>query len=74
MKIENLAELPEKKFAEIEKELAKVKTLGQVLSWANSKPKKDFLPQIVAQVIQQDEFTNDVIVPYKDFFLIFDTT
>ncbi len=74
MKIENLANLPEKEFAEIEKELAKHKTLGQVLIWTNLKPKSDFLPQIVAEVVQQDEFTNDVIIPYKDFFLVFDTT
>ncbi len=74
MKIENLSDLSEKEFAEIESELAKLKTLGQVLIWANTKPKSDFLPQIVAEVVQQDEFTNDVIIPYKDFFLIFDTT
>lgn len=74
MKIENLSDLPEKVFAEIENELAKIKTLGQVLIWANSKSKKDFLPQIVAEVVTQDEFTHDVIIPYKDFFLVFDTT
>lgn len=74
MKIENLANLSENEFTEIDNELAKLKTLGQVLSWASAKPKSDFLPQIVAEVITQDEFTNDVIIPYKDFFLVFDTT
>lgn len=74
MKIENLADLPENQFAKIQNELAKHKTLGQVLSWASSKIKDDFLPHIVAEVVQQDEFTNDVIIPYKDLFLVFDTT
>ena len=74
MEIMNIADLPEKEFAELENELAKHKTLGQVLTWASSQPKTDFLPQIVAEVITQDEFTHDVIIPYKDFFLIYDTT
>ena len=74
MKIENLAKLPDDEFAELEMELAKLKTLGQVLTWAGTKPKGDFVPQIVAEVITQDEYTHDVIVPYKDLFLVFDTT
>lgn len=74
MKITNLARLSENEFAELETELAKQKTLGQVLAWANSKPKQDFLPQTVAEVITQDEFTHDVVIPYKDFFLVYDTT
>lgn len=74
MRITNIANLSETEFAKLERELAKLKTLGQVLDWANSKQKKDFLPQIVSEVITQDEFTHDVIVPYKDLFLVFDTT
>jgi hypothetical protein len=74
MKITNLARLSENEFAEIERELAKHKALGQVLSWAASHPKGDFLPQIVAEVVTQDEFTHDVVVPYKNLFLVYDTT
>lgn len=74
MKFENLAKLPDKEFAKLENELANLKTLGQVLNWARTKPKGEFLPQIVAEVITQDEFTHDVIVPFRDLFLVFDTT
>jgi len=74
MKITNLAKLSDEDFAELERELAKHKTLGRVLSWANTKPKGEFLPQIVAEVVTQDEFTHDVIVPYKKIFLVYDTT
>ncbi len=74
MKVVNLANLSENEFAELETELAKHKTLGQVLSWANSQPKDDFLPQIVAEVITQDEFTHYVTIPYKNLFLVYDTT
>ncbi|HQU86493.1 MAG TPA: hypothetical protein PKY59_25405 [Pyrinomonadaceae bacterium] len=74
MKFFNLAKLPEKEFAELEKELAKHKTLGQVLTWATTKTKGDFLPQIVSEVVTQDEFTHDVVIPYRDLFLVYDTT
>ena len=74
MKITNLADLPAEEFAVLENELAKHKTLGQVLAWAGSQSKSDFLPQIVAEVVTQDEFTHDCVVPYKNLFLVYDTT
>jgi hypothetical protein len=73
MEVINLTTLPEDEFAELETELAKHKTLGQVLTWA-SLQKENFLPRTVAEVVTQDEFTHDVIVPYKNLFLVYDTT
>ena len=74
MKITNLANLPERNFNNLENELAKHKTLGRVLTWASAQSKDSVLLQIVAEVITQDEFTHDVVIPYKDFFLVYDTT
>ena len=74
MKVKNLARLPENEFVELASELAKHKALGQALTWANSQPKEYFLPQVVAEVVTQDEFTHDVIIPYKNLFLVYDTT
>jgi len=74
VKITNLAKLSENEFAELENVLAKQKTLGQALTWAGAQSKGDFLLQIVAEVITQDEFTHDVVVPYKNLFLVYDTT
>lgn len=74
MKVFNLADLAENLFTGLAAELAKHTTLRHVLIWANSQPKADFLPQIVAEVVTQDEFTHDVVVPYKNFFLVYDTT
>ncbi|MGD9588568.1 MAG: hypothetical protein AB7Q37_04190 [Pyrinomonadaceae bacterium] len=50
------------------------KGLADVLAWAATKPKTDVHPQTVAEVITQDEFTHDVIVPYRYVFLVYDTT
>lgn len=54
--------------------IASHKGLADVLAWAATKPKSELHPQIVAEVITQDEFTHDVIVPYRDVFLVYDTT
>jgi hypothetical protein len=74
MKIANLARLSENEIAELEVKLARQKTLGQVLSWAAAEPKRHFIPETVAEVVTQDEFTHDVVVPYKNLFLVYDTT
>lgn len=74
MNVTNLANLPKKQIVELELELATHKTLVQVMTWVNAQPKANFLPQIVAEVITQDEFTHDVIIPYKNLFLVYDTT
>ena len=74
MKIKNFANLSDEDFAKLETELAKHKTLGRVLTWASTKAISDFLPQIVAEVTTQDEFTHDVVIPYKNLFLVYDTT
>ena len=50
------------------------RSLRDVLSWAGAKSKSDVHPHLVAEVITQDEYTHDVIVPYKHFFLVYDTT
>ena len=55
-------------------DIAGHKGLTDVLAWAAAKPKADVHPQIVAEVITQDEFTHDVIVPYRNVFLVYDTT
>ena len=74
MEISNLAKMSESEFAGLEKELVKHGSLGQILAWANRAPDGVFLPQIVAETIAQDEYTHDIIIPYKEYFLVFDTT
>jgi hypothetical protein len=67
--------LLERGLSEIERDaIAGHNGLTDVLAWAAAKPKSDIHPQIVAEVITQDEFTHDVVVPYRDVFLVYDTT
>ncbi len=70
----NLSKTRVPEFAELSDELNRHKSLRDVLAWAATKPKEDVHPQFVAEVITQDEFTHDVIVPYQNLFLVYDTT
>jgi hypothetical protein len=46
-----------------------------VMAWALSHPPGTFIPSVVAEVIVQDEFTHDVIVPWREgLVLVYDTT
>ncbi len=73
MRILNYANLSTTEIETIQTELAGQENLLQVLGWAN-KNHADFLPAIVADVVVQDEFTHDVIVPWRDLYLVYDTT
>ena len=70
----NLSTLPADEFEQLATELDRHGSLREVLAWASSKPKDQVHPQIVAEVVTQDEFTHDVIVPYKNVFVVYDTT
>jgi hypothetical protein len=45
------------------------------MTWALSDPAKRFIPGVVKDVVVQDEFTHDVIVPWgPELVLVYDTT
>jgi hypothetical protein len=75
MRVINHADLEPEEVARLESELSGQQNLNDVVKWALSRPKGVFIPSVVAQVIVQDEFTHDVIVPYRDgLVLVYDTT
>jgi hypothetical protein len=75
MRVVNHAHLSPEVIAQIESELSGQQNLNDVMKWALSHPKGVFIPLVVAEVIVQDEFTHDVIVPYRDSLaLVYDTT
>ena len=75
MRVINHANLESQEIAQIEGELSGQKNLNDVMKWALSHPRGTFIPSVVSQVIVQDEFTHDVIVPYRDgLVLVYDTT
>ena len=60
---------------QIEDTISEQKNLKDVMNWALTEPKGSFIPQVVVDVVIQDEFTHDVIVPWRDgLVLVYDTT
>ncbi|MGE0352702.1 MAG: hypothetical protein AB7I33_04710 [Gemmatimonadales bacterium] len=46
-------------------------TLERVLAWGRSSTP----PRSIAEIVTQDEYTHDVVVPWDDrLFLVYDTT
>ena len=75
MRVINHASLSLDAIAEIEAVLPGQQNLGDVMNWALSYPLGTFMPQVVADVIVQDEFTHDVVVPWREgLVLVYDTT
>ena len=75
MRVLNYANLPADDVAKITTELSTQENLRDVMSWALSAPTGTFIPSVVSEVIVQDEFTHDVVVPWRDkLFLVYDTT
>ncbi|QDE70265.1 hypothetical protein [Myxococcus xanthus] len=65
------AALPQEARSALEKELASLTLLQDVVRWGfASSPPRD-----VTEVIVQDEFTHDVVMPWMEgSYLVFDTT
>lgn len=61
-------------FTKLANEIDRHNSLRDVLAWAATQSPDEVHPQFVAEVITQDEFTHDVIVPYRNVFLVYDTT
>lgn len=64
------ARLPPERLAALTAELAGLTILQDVIRWGFSRTP----PSDVADVVIQDEFTHDVVLPWRDVFLVFDTT
>ena len=75
MLVVNHANLSSERLAEIEGELSKHHNLSDVMRWAFAYPAGVFIDSVVADVVVQDEFTHDVVIPWGDnLVFVYDTT
>jgi hypothetical protein len=75
MLIANHAHLSSAQLAAIERELPEQRTLMEVFQWGLKKESGARSPEVIAEVIVQDEFTHDAIVPWRDgLVLVYGTT
>jgi hypothetical protein len=71
MEVDDRAGLPSREARALARELGGLGSLHALVRWGLGRD-----PQlVVADVVVQDEFTHDVVMPYRDgLFLVFDTT
>jgi hypothetical protein len=71
MNIIDVAAVSPDQLAVLRRELEPLRTLGDLLDWARGRQPPVLSPQIVTQ----DEYTHDVLIPYgTSRYLDFDTT
>lgn len=75
MRLANHANLAPARLADIEPELSEQRTLADVLRWGLTAESGARLPEVIAEVIVQDEYTHDVVIPWRDeLVLVYGTT
>ena len=70
MPVENHAHLSPEALRAVEAELEGHRTLLNVIEWGSAQPPDTVTPQVIADVVVQDEFTHDAIVPWRDGLVI----
>lgn len=75
MRFVNYSGAAGEEIAALERELSGQQNLVDLMKWVGSYPPGIFIPTVVSNVVVQDEFTHDVIVPFGDgLVLVYDTT
>jgi hypothetical protein len=74
MKVVNRANLPENIFELVSEELQQHLSLLAILKWARKQPAGDLRPEILSDLVVQDEFNHDVVIPWKNLYFVYETT
>ena len=74
MIVQNEDGLTQGELALLESELLGLQSLADVMAWGRNQPAGAVDRMVIKDVIVQDEFTHDAIVPWNKRFLVFDST
>ena len=74
MAIRNRAGLSRVGLEELQVELEPLESLADVIRWGRSQAPGSVEPPVITDVIVQDEFTHDAIVPWRGRALVFGST
>jgi hypothetical protein len=72
--VKNRSNLSEKDFESISVDLKEHQSLQDLLRWAERQPEGTLIPGAISELIVQDEFTHDLVVPWRNLFIVYGTT
>ncbi|HSE42947.1 MAG TPA: hypothetical protein VLH08_19450 [Acidobacteriota bacterium] len=70
----NRAQLSDEQLAVFKNELAEHRSLQDLLRWAERQPDGALVPGAIAELVVQDEFTHDLVVHWRGFYIVYGTT
>jgi hypothetical protein len=73
-KVKNRANLSQKDFENISIDLKQHQSLQDLLRWAERQPDGMLIPGAISELIVQDEFNHDLVVPWRNLFIVYSTT
>ena len=65
MAIRDRAGLPAGEFEALERELGQLQSLSDVIRWGRRQRSVDVSPAVITDVVIQDEYTHDAVVPWR---------
>jgi len=74
MTVRNRAGLPQAELEALQAEIEPLESLSDVIRWGRSQSPGSVEPAVISDVIFQDEFTHDAIVPWRGRALVFGST
>jgi len=72
--VKNRTNLSEKDFESISADFKEHQSLQDLLRWAERQPEGTLIPGAIADLVVQDEFTHDLVVPWQNLFIVYGTT
>lgn len=72
--VRNRTDLSQEDFETTFIELKQHRSLQDLLRWAERQPEGMLTPGAISDLIVQDEFTHDLVVPWRNLFIVYGTT
>lgn len=72
--VKNRTNLSQIDFEAISIDLKEHQSLQDLLRWAERQPEGALIPGAISELIVQDEFTHDLVVPWRNLFIVYGTT
>jgi hypothetical protein len=74
MEVKNRSNLSESDFETLRSVLKDHHSLQDLLRWAQKQPEGVLVPGTIAELVVQDEFTHDLVVPWQRVFVVYGST